>query len=364
LVDFVATQGLLPHFRELVAEPFIPEQLASRIRNHNYQCLRLTGEMLALVDAFDQQHIPTIPFKGPLLAVQLYGDAASRSYCDLDFVVRAEHAEQALALLVARGYEPPPDVRRVPFYWWQRWMDQCRLVRDGIVVELHWALDQRWLLPWDLDAAWGGLEPVRLGGRIVYTFSREHLALYLAAHGAKHAWARLAWILDFGQLVEATPEIEWARVASVARARGVERALLLALRLAHELLGITPPAGLAARVAQDRRVGALAHRVEAALYGGGPSGQRTRGLQRFHSQVQKRIRDRARYVWFHLQVQERVRDRARYLSKLLFASGPHDWSLIRLPSGLAWLYVLIRPLRLAAWVVGTALDQFECWTGV
>jgi hypothetical protein len=52
------------------------------------------------------------------------------------------------------------------------------------------------------------------------------------------------------------------------------------------------------------------------------------------------------------------------MRKLLFAPGPNDWSLIRLPSGLAWLYVLIRPLRLAAWVVGVALDQFEGWTGV
>jgi hypothetical protein len=346
-LDIVATHGLLPHLRELAADQFTPEQLASRTRSHEYRCLRLTGELLALVDLFHQHDIPAIPFKGPLLAVQLYGDAASRSYRDSDFVVREEHADRALALLVARGYEPPPELGRFPFAWWRRWVDQCRLTRDGIRIDLHWALDQRGLLPLDLDSACSGLEPVRLGGRIVHTLSREQLAVYLAAHGAKHAWMRLEWIVDFGQLVEAGTQLDWSRIARAARARGAERALLLGLRLSRDLLGVAPPAELAARVAQDRRVGALARRVEAGLYGERPLRHGTRRLQ-----------------LFHLQVQERLRDRARYLTRLLFASGPSDWALIRLPNRLSWLYAFIKPLRLAAGVVGVLLEQSEAWLGI
>ena len=342
LLDIVATHGLLPHFRALFADRIIPEPLATRTRSHELRCLRLKGELLTLVDLFAQHDIPAMPFKGPLLAVQLYGDAGSRSYLDIDFVVREEYADRALAVLMARGYEPPAELRHFPFHWWRRWVDQIRLSRDEIRLELHWALDHRGFLPLDLEAAWGGLEPVRLGGRTVLTLSREQLAPYLAAHGAKHAWERLEWIFDFGQLVNTSPRLDWVRIAGAARARGTERALLLALRLARDLLGVAPPASLATRVAHDRSVGALAHHVQAGLSGDRPLGRRNRRLQRFH-----------------LQVQERLRDRARYLTRLVFASSPADWALIRIPGRLSWIYSFIRLLRLAAGAAMVLLDRSE-----
>ena len=144
----------------------------------------------------------------------------------------------------------------------------------------------------------------------------------------------MAWVFDFGRLVTAFPDLDWTRVARAARACGAERALLLALRLARDLTGATPPPSLAARVAEDRPVSALANQVQAGLRG---ERSVTEPLWRLQA--------------FHLMVQDRLRDRVRYLTRLLFTSGPADWELIALPGWLAWLYPLIKPLRLVSWAV-------------
>ncbi len=301
-------------------------------RQHAYWSLRLASELLGLLDLFDRHHIQAIPFKGPVLAVQLYGDPAARYYEDLDILVRERQFDQALALLHARGYEPSPELRRLPLRRWLRLEGQCHLVRDAVRVELHVALGSfGFPVPLDFDTLWSRLESVRLGGRIVRTMSREDLALYLAAHGAKHAWERLEWVGDFAQLVRSSPDFDWLRIAARARAHGQERMLLLALRLASDLLGVPPPQALAARVDRDRRVRALASDVRRRLSDAG--------------------RPFAEQPWplraFHLRAMEWLRDRVRYAGHVLFTPGPAEWAMLPLPGRLDWLYYVLRPMRIA-----------------
>ena len=305
-------------------------ELQSSVRRQAYRGLRLTRELLALLDIFDRNRIRVIPFKGPVLAVQLYGDPAARQYDDLDILVRQWQFNQALALLHAQGYEPSPKLRRVPLHRWLRLAGQCHLVREAVRVELHFALGSfGFPVPLDFDTLWSRLELVRLGGRSVRTISREDLALYLAAHGAKHAWERLDWIGDFAQLVRASPGLDWPGIAARARTQGAERMLLLALRLASDLSGVTPPRALAPRVMGDRRICALASEVRSILE-----------ARPFAEQPGTRR-------MFHLRVMERLRDRARYAGHVVFTPGPAEWAMLPLPGRLAWFYYVVRPMRIA-----------------
>lgn len=332
LLQVAQAHGLLPQLGRLNPDwlrSVPPDELDRLTQQHAHRCLRLTRELIRLLDVLDRHGVQAIPFKGPVLAVQLYGDPAARCYQDIDFLVRDTEADRALSVLVANGYEPEPEVRRHQLRRWRGWLDHCRLTREGTIVELHWGLDQRGLFSLDLHTARTALDSVRLGGRTVRTLSREHLVLYLAAHGAKHAWQRLEWILDFGELVRTSPNLDWRGMADAARARGAERALRLALRLARDLAGVAPPENFAAPVAEDMRVSALARDVGRSLRGSRPLRPGSWTLETFH-----------------LRVQERLRDRVRYLARLLFASGPADWALLPLPVALSWLHALVRPLRL------------------
>src|SRR5207244_1068830 len=111
-----------------------------------------------------------------------------------------------------------------------------------------------------------------LGGTLVRTLSAEHLLLVLCAHGAKHCWERLGWICDVAELLRRTPALDLSGMLAQARSLGVERIMLLGLRLAAELLDVPLPEDVACRARDDRVVGALAAQVRATLFRRMPTG--------------------------------------------------------------------------------------------
>jgi Uncharacterised nucleotidyltransferase len=75
--------------REASAIPFeIQQALLEQRRAQNFLMLRLTGELLRLLELFNRKEIRALVIKGPVLAAQAYGDPSLRSYGDLDPLVR------------------------------------------------------------------------------------------------------------------------------------------------------------------------------------------------------------------------------------------------------------------------------------
>src|SRR5262249_19055562 len=107
----------------------------------------LTGELLRLLSRLNDEGIESAAFKGPAMAVALYGRVALRQFCDLDILVRPCDVWRASNLIAAQGFAPKyrvPDERRAAFVR-QDYVQQFR--RDGgrTLVELHWAIAPRLL---------------------------------------------------------------------------------------------------------------------------------------------------------------------------------------------------------------------------
>ena len=64
---------------------------------------RLFNELAGIVDALGKQGIEAIPFKGPILAIQAYGDLGLRVFRDLDFLIRNSDMTAATAILDRLG---------------------------------------------------------------------------------------------------------------------------------------------------------------------------------------------------------------------------------------------------------------------
>src|SRR5258708_18459464 len=90
----------------------IRRALADRQRAQIFFSLRLTAELFGLLELFSSQGIEALVVKGPVLAVQAYGDPAMRSYGDLDRLVRQRNIRRATELLSSPG--SPPAVPRPP----------------------------------------------------------------------------------------------------------------------------------------------------------------------------------------------------------------------------------------------------------
>jgi hypothetical protein len=327
---------LLERQLQAVAPDSVPapanERLKHASRANTVRCLYLTAELFKVLDAFRAQGVQGIPYKGPVLAVQAYGDVALREFEDLDIILRQRDLPKAHEAMLSLGYQPKFDwilspgasASLVPGEY--NYRDEGRRV----MVELHTERTLRHfpVVP-DLDDFARRLVPVSLSGREISTFPVEDLLPVLCIHGAKDFWERLSWIADISELVQGHPEIDWDQVTSRAASLNALRMLALGLLLASTVLDAPLPPEILRRVQQDRMATEVASEVRQRLLGRESRRLYAAGLFRFR----RRMLPGTLEGW-------------RYAVRLAIVPAEEDWLMMRLPRPLAPLYIALRPLRL------------------
>jgi hypothetical protein len=239
----------------------VRQVLVERQRAQNFFTLRLTAELFRILELFTSGAIGALVVKGPVLAVQAYGDSAMRSYGDLDLLVRQRDIRRATALMSAAGYTPTVplsavDTGKIPGQYLFSKPD------SNLIVELHNDCTLRYFprrLP--LEDFFARQVRVRLDGREAPALSAEDELALICIHGAKHFWERLMWIADVAALVSRQTGIDWERVADSAKAVGAERMLHTGLRLASDLLSAKLPDKAQVAVQADVIASRLAEQV-------------------------------------------------------------------------------------------------------
>jgi len=308
------------------------ERLKHASRANTVRCLFLTGELFKVLDLFRAHGIQGIPYKGPALAVQAYGDVALREFEDLDIIVRQRDLPKAHEAMLSLGYQPKFDwilspgasAALVPGEY--NYRDEGRRV----MVELHTERTLRHfpVVP-DLDDFARRLVPVLLSGREISTFVVEDLLSVLCIHGAKDFWERFSWIADISELIQGRPEPDWDQVMSQAAGLRALRMLALGLLLANTILDAPLPPEVLRRVQQDRVAGEVASEVKQRLLSRESRRLHAAGLVRFR----RRMLPGTLAGW-------------RYALRLAVVPAEEDWEMMRLPRALAPLYIALRPLRL------------------
>ncbi len=303
--------------------------LAAFYRANAIWSLRVTAELIALLDRLEREGIRAMPLKGPVLADMVYGDAALREYGDLDVLVPEADARRARAVAEEMGYhlEYPPGpggeegfVRNEAHY-------HLRNEQKQTVLEIHWRFAARRLLfPMRAETFWEHSQTVRFAGREVTIPERSVLLLFLAAHGAKHGWSALKWLCDVAWLADGG-DWQWAK----------GRTGRLAIELAADLAPAIPPEARHA-AASDRKVQALAESARTCL-------------------AQCREMDAFEAWWFRWRVSEGFWEALR--STILYLTVPTgaEKELLPAPRKLPFLYVLLRPTYLL-WAYGGAAWRY------
>lgn len=330
--ELASAEGLRPllcwHLSRLCPDSVPPEhmqRLQAHFQANAQRNLFLAGELVRLVRLLGEHGIGAVPFKGPALAVTLYGNLALREFVDLDVLVHRPDIPRARDVLLANGYGPDSETTDY---------DLLIVRSDGrVTVELHWAFAQKFHVPVDPAPFWSRLETAELCGSVVQTLAPADLLLVLCLHGAKHRWGRLNWLCDVAQWLDRYPQADWPALLGQAHSVGLERIVLLGLHLAGEVIGVALPGIVAERVRADRAVAQLAAQARAHLF----------------------CNDIAR-EWFHeewsyyINLSERPGDRLRRrLHFVRSALKPSDAerALLPLPKALGFLHYAVRPVRLA-----------------
>lgn len=315
-------------YLQLKDEP-IDAEIKSRLRKAHRGALarglQFAAELHHLTDLLDRHGIAFAAYKGPVAAIDLYGDLGAREMSDVDILVAPLDRDRAIDLLRADGYRDPLALTPRQERAWYRFSRERPLLRERVNVDFHWGIsnDQ---FPLRIDVAAMLQRGVRreIDGRAVPTFADEDMAIVLAGHGTRHLWERLEWLSGFAVLLRRP--LDWNSVMQRARAAHAARQLQFAAHLAAELLGVDVPEALRG---DRRRFDKPIALVRSQLFAG--SNEKL---------------DPWKKLTTIGPLFDRRRDAASSTLESIFSPRISDWQAVPLPTPLHPLYWIIRPIRL------------------
>ena len=331
--------GLIPLlYRHLVARPrlrvprAVQDALTREFQHYALSRFPPARRLRELLCELENAGVDALPYKGPVLAIELYGHYAARHYGDLDILVRPEQLPAAVELFQAIGLrerKPLPDQwRRV--YERNRHHYQWIDPQTGTLIELHWSLSDRFW-GWGRSVEWFFEQAVEVDllGEPVASMAPERSFLALCLHGARGRWERLGWLVDLSKLVANQPHLDWARIFEQAEIRGFRRQLYITLHLLRRELNVSLPEPWAQQISGDSTALELAESISMDLHD-----DRNEGFGRL---------GRLRFGW---RSGDNVRARWRFIWALATDLSDNDLQPTRLPAHFDFLRWVRRPFRL------------------
>jgi len=303
-------------------------ELRDRFAAEARRNLTLSRALLTAMASLNAHSVFVIPYKGPVLAMQIYGSLSLRQFADLDLLVHPRDFARAKKILVAEGYSLVSD---------RGWETSLVGPQAGVRVniDLHQSITpRRFYVQFDFDDLRNRLEDTVLLDTNLPALSPSDLFLILCVHGSKpgERWWRLKWICDVSELlIHQGEKIQWDWVLDTARERDAERMVLLGVNLAHELLDAPIPGEVQGRMRSDSVIEQLTKWILEDSF---------RSTNRGHELVRR--------MSFSFRVRKKWRHRARYLLYLIkWVTSPNegDLAVVRLPRGLHGAYFIVRPVR-------------------
>ncbi len=278
----------------------------------------MADELFGILGDLDAVGIHALPYKGPTLALDLYGDVGLRQFGDLDILLHRDHVPHAQERLRARGYVAQfplaPAVERAFLRSGAQYHLAMRHEQRGMMVELHWRVDP--------DIA---IEPEAPGAK---RFRSRELLLVLMIHGSKHRWSSLGWLVDVAELMARDP-VDWKWIEAKAATLRCRRRLALGVLLAQALLDAPAPGEVVARMRDVEGMESLCTALAAELLEISPAEPSPRAMLREN-----------------LGLLDTRAQRLKHLLDTVWSPSLVEWTRWPLPRVLFFLYPPLRLLRL------------------
>jgi Uncharacterised nucleotidyltransferase len=313
----------------------VPSEELARLRatcNENARkALWFSCELVRIVGCLEADGIKALPYKGPVLAQRVYGDATARQFSDLDILVSPEDVLRAELALAELGYKPKVELtpRAELAYIASGYEYSFDGPHGPNLLELQWRILPRfYAVDLGTQSLFARSERMVLVGQKVTTLCADDLMLALCVHAAKHVWVQLSWLCDIAQLAKSP--LAWDAIRHRAAQLGIQRIVALNFLLARELFGSPWPIEVQRWIEKDTAAELLAEEVLPIL----------RCSAHYDTESMP-------YFCLMIRLRERWRDRVRFLGRLAFTPSVGEWQSIRLPEPLFPLYRLVRLGRLA-----------------
>jgi len=296
----------------------------------------MSAELIRIIQLLEKNNIEALAFKGPALSQMAYGDITLRQYSDLDILVDEKDLYKAGEIISSNNYIPDVEL---DFLTNEALLDVSsdlgfRHEKNNTYIELHWKLFRK-KLSVTLDGLNVRSNPsiVKIQGKEIKTLQSDLLLVYLCAHGSKHMWERIEWIVDVDRLIVNLNSIDWDMVWHYAKEMHSVNTLLLGLSLCKELFGTDIPDMIKEEINKRQNIQTLkTYTLE--LLNGVPTTQSSKTSSMFKK------------FDYHSKLYDSSTDKVKYYLSSVFKITPDDILYINLPKHLSFLYFIIRPFRL------------------
>jgi len=312
----------LEHETELASIGKLLGDLKQQTSFKAMQQVRLLAELKAL---FSPVSLDFMTLKGVAFSHRAYGDIGMRSSRDVDILVKPAHLLKCHDTLVENGFDlvnPKIELTQANAGVIQRLTNQLSyLSPGGQYLEVHWRLFKfSNQIPITEETIWSEAETIQIANHSFLVLGETIQFRYMMVHGAKHQYASLYWLMDIAIILK-NAKLSMASELAYARRNNTLRSLILTLELLKRHFAIQETDKYEMSKGTERMVEAC---IEEQLA---------------DDSVAQGFFTRIKQFWFRLKLKAGVRDKFAQIQ--LVSIG--DYQLFALPSGLLFLYPLLKP---------------------
>lgn len=238
---------LLPYQEQIGMPEVVFKSLQLGFYQNAIRNKRILQELSKLLHLFQHHNLPVIVLKGACLATTVYPRPGLRVMLDLDLLLPVDTMSQAVALLLADGYQPQGPLGQViaDHFAVLHHLPPFRHPDSPIVVELHSAIaPPNRFYAVDSKELWAHARPLQIETETAWGLDVEDLLLYTCMHATYRHLLELdgRFLCDLDAIIHTYQQvIDWKLVESRARARQWQNGVYLSLELAHTLLATPLP---------------------------------------------------------------------------------------------------------------------------
>ncbi len=322
----------------LYAKALIPESVSGHLKRKYQQSafkmLAMTTELVNIIGIFDKHGIRALPFKGPVLGMQLFGDCCMRRSGDLDIVVPQESLPHAEKLLMNSGYKKVKPQNQFSPKQYKSFIKKS--VHSNffnpdtqISVELHWKFFSDYICSVNFDSVWQNRQMIKIGQSQLPSCALDDKVILLLIHGGKHSWRRLFWLNDIFLILNTYTSHDFKRLMDRVEVLGIKRLAFSAMILLAILFDFSLPETIYKMADKDNKIPFL---VRTSL---------------FHIIESDELNQRISFPFFNIKhmlsnffLVSNSRYKTLYFIKVLF---PPDFGYLSLPDTFFFLYYPFRP---------------------
>lgn len=301
--------------------------MANAVRN-----IRMTQQLLKVLDLLADAGVEAMPFKGPALAVQAYGDLSMRSFGDVDILIHEKDLKKAYITLIRYGYISRFNVDTRSKERLLRFHKDLSFMKDECNLEIQWRIIEKFFaIELNIDDLWDRKIPLDINGNYISTISYEDTVIYQCIHGTKHLWGELKWLADLSFVIKNNPNLNLHTMLIRSENIGIKKIFLTSIDLAHQHCGLTYPIEIAKKLKSEPSIESLGNIINNNL---------------FHKENGNRF---LFYPKFYLKSREHVKDKLNYsLLSIVNLTIPNhcDFNFMTIPEILSPLYFIGRQVRL------------------